>query len=108
MKRIVSQILWENCMGGLGCNGNNYENDTFAVRSYDWSEENNDWHFWHKPSGLKVEWYKYPLRSFEANMDITDEQFLNVLWDCTNSMEEDRNLSTRFFHQVDKWWEKQQ
>lgn len=108
MNRMVSQVLWSNFMGELGCNGNNYENDTFAVRSYDWSDDdNNNWHFWHKPSGLKIEWYKYPLRSFEANMDITDAEFLNVILDCTNSMQEDKNSSISFFHETDKWWEKE-
>ena len=105
MTRDVSQILWEHCMGELGIDGNNYENDTFAVRSYDWvDEDKNDWHFWHKPSGLKVEWYKYPLRGFEANMDITDDQFLEVLWDCTNSMEHEKDSNIKYFHDVHKWW----
>ena len=105
MTRDVSQILWEHCMGELGIDGNNYENDTFAVRSCDWvDEDKNDWHFWHKPSGLKVEWYKYPLRGFEANMDITDDQFLEVLWDCTNSMEHEKDSNIKYFHDVHKWW----
>ena len=92
-------------MGELGIDGNNYENNTFAVRSYDWvDEDKNDWHFWHKPSGLKVEWYKYPLRGFEANMDITYDQFLEVLWDCTNSMEHEKDSNIKYFHDVHKWW----
>ena len=104
MTRMVSQILWGHCMGELGYNGNDYENDTFAVRSYDWvDEDNNEWHFWHKPSGLKVQWYKYPLRGFETNMDIADDQFLDILRDCTNSMEVGKDF--KILHEVRKWWD---
>ena len=103
MTRMVSQILWEHCMGELGYSGNDYENDTFAVRSYNWVDEDaNDWHFWHKPSGLKVQWYKYPLRGFEANMEITDDQFLDVLRDCTNSIEDGKRF--KVLHEVRRWW----
>ena len=94
-------------MGELGIDGNNYENDTFAVHSYDWEDEdNNEWHFWHKPSGLKVQWYKYPLRGFEANMYITDDQFLDALRDCTNSMEDGKRF--KVLHEVRKWWNAEQ
>ena len=90
-------------MDELGIDGNDYENDTFIVRSYNWVDEDaNDWHFWHKPSGLKIEWYKYPLRGFEANMKITDDQFLDVLRDCTNSMEDGK--AVRFLHDIRRWW----
>lgn len=103
MDRMVSQILWEHCMGELGIDGNDLENDTFAVRSYNWVDDDaNDWHFWHKPSGLKVEWYKYPLRGFSTNMEITDAQFLDVLRDCQNSLEEGKQL--KILHSFDKWW----
>ena len=90
-------------MDELGIDGNDYENDTFAVRSYNWVDEDaNDWHFWHKPSGLKIEWYKYPLRGFEVNMEITDDQFLDVLRDCTNSMEDGK--AVRVLHDIRRWW----
>ena len=76
------------------------ENEIFEVKSYDWNEEDsNDYHFYHKPSGLKVCWYKYPLRSPMSNMkDITHEQFLAVLRDCWNSMK------TGIYYDVDSWW----
>ena len=75
-----------------------FENDTFAVRAYDWNEENNDWHFWHKPSGFKLSWYKYPLRSPMSNKEITHEQFYAILHDCMNS------VHPQFTVQIDKWW----
>lgn len=109
MEREVNQILWHKIMGNLGQSWDNiFENDTFVVRAYDWEDwdedlSRNDWHFWHKPSGFKLEWYKYPLRSPWANMDITHEQFLNILYDCHNSMEEGKKC--RVLYSVIKWWE---
>ena len=73
MERDVNQILWysvfdEDGEFSYGRNGNNFENETFEVKSYDWNDEDkNDYHFYHKPSGLKVSWYKYPLRSPMSN-----------------------------------------
>ena len=105
MERDVNQILWysvfdEDGEFSYGRDGNNFENETFEVKSYDWNEEgNNDYHFYHKPSGLKVCWYKYPLRSPMSNMkNITHEQFLAVLRDCWNSMK------TGIYYDVDSWW----
>lgn len=102
MDRMVSQILWEHCMGELGYNHNDYENDTFMVRSYDWVDDNNDCHFWHKPSGLKISWYKYPLRGFQTNMKITDAQFLDILRDCRNSFNKDNNYNV--YYDFNAWW----
>lgn len=107
MERTVNQILWEHIMGYLGFDWDNtYENDTFVVKAYDWSdvEDANDWHFWHKPSGFKLQWYKYPLRGVMCNMKITHEQFSDILYDCRNSMEEGK--SVRWLHEIDKWWER--
>lgn len=107
MERQVNQILWHEVMGDLGHNWDRtYVNNTFEVRAYDWADTDDDsnaWHFWHKPSGFKLEWYKYPLRSPYANMDITHEQFLNILYDCHNSMEEGKEC--RVLYGVVKWWE---
>jgi hypothetical protein len=69
-----------------------YENDTFMIRRYDYREDDevgtNEYHFYHKPSGLKIYWYKYPFRASASNMDITYDQFREVLIDCRNSLEE--------------------
>lgn len=108
MECSVNETLWyaimkwkpENHDGSVfGDNPDHtFENDTFAVRAYDWGEENNNWHFWHKPSGLKVEWYKYPLRSPMSNKEITHEQFYAVLHDCMNS------IHPQFTVQINEWW----
>ena len=105
MEREVNQILWHRIMGDLGSSWDDiFENDTFAVRAYDWNDEahGNDWHFWHKPSGFMIEWYKYPLRSPYSNMDISNRRFLDILYDCHNSMQ---TSSPRLLHDCDKWWE---
>ena len=111
-EREVNECLWNYTMihrtkldmheNILGLNGNDFENDTFMVRSYSWREDDEDevnqYHFWHKPSGFKLQWYKYPLRSPYANMEITHEQFLYILRDCTNS------IHPNFTYQIDEWW----
>lgn len=107
-ERPVNETLWYAIMtcssNGGAVYGDNpdhtYENDTFVVKSYDWSDEENtnDWHFWHKPSGFKLQWYKYPMRSPLVNMEITHEQFYTVLHDCMNS------VHPRFTVQIEEWW----
>lgn len=101
-EREVNQVLWEKFFTGkhdYGRDGNDFENDTFIARSYDWSDEDrNDWHFLHKPSGFKLQWYKYPLRSPQVNMEISHEQFLDILKDCFNSLHE--NVK----YDLNKWW----
>ena len=109
-ERNTNEVLWNYTMNlksnwedTLGMNGNDYENDTFMVRSYDWglddeADKRNEYHFWHKPSGFKLQWYKYPLRDPYVNMDITHEQFLDILRDCTNS------IHPNFTYAINEWW----
>ena len=109
-EREVNEALWNYTMvlkskweDILGNNGHDYENDTFMVRSYDWglddeSDKRNEYHFWHKPSGFKLQWYKYPLRDPYVNMDISHEQFLDILRDCTNS------IHPNFTYAINEWW----
>ena len=102
LERDVNEVLWYSVFGDsypYGRDGNDFENDVFEVRPYDWFEENNDYHFYHKPSGLKIYWYKYPLRSPMSNMEITHEQFLIVLRDCFNSFH--KNVK----YDIEPWWE---
>jgi hypothetical protein len=35
-------------------------------------------------------------------MDITASQFVDILYDCLNSLEEDKEV--KFLHDVNKWW----
>ena len=109
-ERSTNEVLWNYTMilkskweDTLGMNGNDYENDTFMVRSYDWglddeADKRNEYHFWHKPSGFKLQWYKYPLRDPYVNMDISHEQFLDILRDCMNS------IHPNFTYAINEWW----
>ena len=109
-ERSTNEVLWNYTMvlkskweDILGNNGHDYENDTFMVRSYDWglddeADKRNEYHFWHKPSGFKLQWYKYPLRDPYVNMDISHEQFLDILRDCTNS------IHPNFTYEINEWW----
>lgn len=97
--REVNQVLWNNYMFDVGVEVG-YENDTFAIKPYDWSDEDdNDWNFWHKPSGFKLSWYKYPLRSARSNVTIDFERFEEILIDCYNSRHPNTSYSLPF-----PWW----
>ena len=106
MEREVNQCLWKAYMKDLGFS--DYENDTFCVKAYSWADIGNvnDWHFWHKPSGLKIQWYKYPLRSCMWNIPLTHEGFAEVLKDCHNSMQEGKQ--TKFLYGCNEWWDENQ
>ena len=112
ISRKVWQILWESILGdrgdserSFGYHDEPFENNTFKYMPYSWDEDwwDNDYHFWHKPSGFKIRWYKYALRGAECNMKITDEQFVDILYDCSNSLKEGKKF--KILHSVDKWWE---
>lgn len=105
MESRVNAILWRRIMCTLGYT-RNYENDTFVVKKYNWNDERNDWNFWHKPSGLKVAWYKYPFRAPRCNMEITNVQFLDILEDCLNSAGGDFfKDDVKTITDIDRWWE---
>lgn len=71
---------------------NKVENEIFSLRFYDWKDETKNcldkggYNLWHKPSGFKLTWYKYPLRGAESNMKISHEQFRQILIHCKKSL----------------------
>lgn len=76
-----------------------FENETFILRPYDWNEPDDPKpNFEHKPSGFKLWWYKYPLRSPKVNCNITHYQFSCILYDCINS------LPGLCKWEIEKWW----
>lgn len=87
---------------GFGWGDGDFSNDIFEFRAYSWDDKINDYHFYHKPSGFKIEWYKYPLRGANCNMNITDSQFVDILYDCVNSLE--KGKSFKVIHDIDDWW----
>lgn len=91
-QREVNQELWYYVLGEL-IDEFDFKNDIFSIKAYD----DEEYEFYHKPSGVKIRWYKYPLRSPVINMPLTHEQFLAVLYDCRDSI-------TSGTHLMDKWW----
>ena len=100
-ERQVNQDLFRYILGEFynDLDGANYENDTFIIRHYDWDGDDGRPNFEHKPSGFKLWWYKYPLRSPEVNINISHEQFSCILYDCINSL--DRIIK----FEIERWWE---
>ena len=96
MERRVNQIVWAYYLGEMGMDS--FENNTFQIKPYSWADyddddkDPNEWHFWHKPSGIRLEWYKYPLRGVRTNRRLTSEEFADILSDCHNSMEEGKRF----------------
>jgi len=95
----ICQITGEdNSIYGYGIT---YENDVFMMHPYCWCEEENcPWcnpkegeriapNFYHKKSGLRVQWYKYIGRGTE--IENMPDDILSVFVDCKNSLEEEKN-----------------
>lgn len=110
MERCVNQTVWFRFMDEIMNESEKFSNrildsDIFTLKPYDWSDEDdNEWHFYHKPSGLKIQWYKYPLRSPTANMTISHEQFYAVVVDCYNTYWTNKKVIYSY-GLAGKWWE---
>ena len=105
IKRAVNQELFYYILGDYyhDTAGTVTDNDTFMMRDYNFSEDADEgvnmYHFHHKPSGLMIRWYKYPLRSPDANMEISHEEWRAVLYDCLNAI---RGIVV---YPIERWWE---
>lgn len=42
--------------------------------------------FWHKPSGFRLDWYKYPLRDSYSNQPLTAELMRKMFAECAGSL----------------------
>ena len=104
LDRMSNQCIWFQVLPDELASGEHYfENEIFVIRPYYWGEgedveERNSWHFWHKPSGFKISWYKYPLRGAGCNIQISAEEFYAIVQDCANS------LPNAVFHDCKPWW----
>ena len=104
INRKVCQILWDAILPDFGYHSPHFENETFEIRPYYWSGEGkNDYHFYHKPSGFKISWYKYALRDAHCNFDITYNQFVDILYDCHNSLQE--GAPAKITYNLERWWD---
>lgn len=105
-ERDVNETLWYHYLQEKIRNGDDIiETKCFIIRPYSWNEEKpelNDWHFLHKGSNFRIQWYKYPLRSPMVNWKITHEEFLDILKDCWNFWERDHHGMS--YYDCYKWW----
>ena len=78
--------------GYFECDNREYfENDTFIIRPYYWGEDEAKQdlpNFVYKPTGLEIDWYKYPMRDAYSNQDISIDEFKEILSNCEKSMGE--------------------
>jgi len=79
---------------GYYCQSNTFteyfSNDTFEIIPFQWEETElaeKEYNFLYKPTGLKIQWYKYPLRSAFANQNISYNNWEEIIKDCAKSME---------------------
>lgn len=66
-----------------------FSNDIFEVRPYYWGDSPElaeKANFLYKPTGLKIKWYKYPLRDAYANQNITYKELEEILQKCLKSI----------------------
>lgn len=66
-----------------------FENDIFSLLPYYWGDADNIRvlpNFIYKPIGFELSWYKYPLRDAYSNIQITFEQFKDILNQCKKSI----------------------
>ena len=100
LTRRLCDLTGESGIGGLGGRygyGIEYENDVFMMHPYCWCDKDGcpwcDWeydepqpNFLYKPTGAKVEWYKWIGRS----MDVYGELPADWLQQCMSSAGEGR------------------
>lgn len=92
-EEIFIQFLEDNGFDSYGHSdkGHVFENDTFIIRPYYWGDDEEEAekpNFVYKPTGLEIQWYKYPMRDAYSNQNISIKTFKDILTECANSMEE--------------------
>lgn len=75
-----------------------YENDVFCILPFWWGDEDNleeldKPNFLYKPTGLEIEWYKYPFRSSYMNQDLSIEELRYIFERCYQSIVRDKNAA---------------
>ena len=66
-----------------------FENSEFVIRPYYWGDDQDTMglpNFVYKPTGLEINWYKYPLRDAFCNQDIDAMDLARILIACEESM----------------------
>ena len=71
-----------------------FENNTFIIRPYYWGDDEDIAalsNFVYKPTGLAIDWYKYPMRDAYSNQDVSVKEFKAIMAACENSLKENNN-----------------
>lgn len=79
-----NQKKWESPLQNTG---NQYINDTFELKAYDWGAEMNQYNF--KYNDLEIYWYKHALRCPQANKKIDTDEFIFIYEQCIKSIYRD-------------------
>lgn len=115
---LVHEMDWTieagiRCLAGIvkGLTGNDplseqeFTNDTFAIRPYDWSEPDDEdlddpenWpeskpNFEYDMEAFECEWYKHLGRASKQNKILTPKQMAEMFSDCFQSLKEYGNRS---------------
>jgi TPR repeat protein len=68
-----------------------YENSVFAIRSYYWGGDKEVAaipNFEYKPTGLEIEWYKYPFRESYMSQELNEAEIRKIWRACADSVME--------------------
>lgn len=83
-----------------------FENDVFMIRPYFWGESQyikSLPNFIHKPTGIELSWYKYPLRGVTCNREeLTDELFIRIVDECIKSIADFKPLEKILTDEIEK------
>ena len=107
-RNIVNSKAWQNLLEICNCDSygyycgfnknktelGGYENEMFAINPYYWGEEERLMeipNFLYKPTGLIIEWYKYPFRDSYMNKNLNDRQLKAIWTKCYNYMKGRKN-----------------
>jgi len=67
-----------------------YENEVFITRPYWWGDDDSPKadlpNFEYKPTGFKMNWYKYALRDAYMNQELSFDEIKEILVKCKESM----------------------
>lgn len=89
---------------GIDNYGVHYDNAVFEMHPYCWCDEEScpmcarhvvengqqtRTTFFHKPTGFRLHWYKYAMRSVDVNQQLEEEQLAAIVADCIKSLEPD-------------------
>jgi hypothetical protein len=63
-----------------------FENEVFLIRGFDWDDNYDAPNFWYKPDNIQVYWHKYVGRSTESNDEYDVADSIKMLNACIDSL----------------------